>query len=266
MPTSFPQLPDWKHIHLPSTDSTMTRVKELSPDEIPIEEFLLITTDHQTAGHGQVNTHWEAAAGKNLLFSFAFRPQGMAANRQFLLSEALSLSVAEALTPLVGECRVKWPNDVYWHDRKICGMLLDHVLCGSAIGITRTGVGVNVNQPHFEGDAPNPVSVRQILGHDVDRDALLSDILSRFSRHLSLLRSGGGDALHRKYMHTLYRNEGYHPFRDASGHPFEARIADISPMGMLTLAERNGNQRTFAFKEVSFVLPPTPSDDSKDND
>lgn len=247
--------PKWKHEHLEETDSTMTRIAELPTPLIPEGGATLITADYQTQGHGQKGSHWEAACGANLLFSFAFCPQKVEAHEQFFLSEALALAVAETLQPLIGECKVKWPNDVYWHDRKICGMLLQHTLCGGCIARTNVGVGINVNQKEFESDAPNPVSVCQIVCHEVERWPILESILGAFERNLSLIQQGDTQQLHDRYMNSLYRGTGLHTFRDAAGHTFEAAIAHISPLGLLTLQLNNGTQRTFAFKEVSYVLP-----------
>ena len=157
-----PDLPaGWTALHLPETDSTMSALRRQPASDAPFELF---TADFQTAGHGQRGTVWEAERGQNLLFSFRFHPQFLPAARQFALSEALSLAIVRALRPLGVEATVKWPNDIYVGQRKLCGMLLEHTLAGNAIATTLTGVGVNVNQTDFQGDAPNPVSLRQLLG------------------------------------------------------------------------------------------------------
>ncbi len=254
MPFSLHLPANWHHTHYAHTDSTMTRIRMLSiPDSEP-QRVELLTADFQDAGHGQRGTVWEADEGRNLLFSFAFRPLGVRADRQFFLSEALALAVCDALQPWVGHCTVKWPNDVYWNDRKICGMLLEHTLCGQLIHTTCTGVGINVNQTDFKGDAPNPVSIRQITGKDVSRKEVMEKAVERFLHYYAMLLHGETDALHYIYMEHLYRLKGFHPYRDASGHTFEATIADIAPTGLLTLETRSGEKRTFAFKEVSFVI------------
>ena len=238
------------HLHLPTTDSTMLCL--LRPDlAARSEEFVLVTTDFQTAGHGQRGTVWEAAAGRNLLFSFAFHPTFVSAGGQFRLSEALALAVAESLDVLPAEVSVKWPNDIYAGDRKICGMLLEHDLRGTHIYNTRAGVGLNVNQQRFEGDAPNPVSMRQLLGRDTERGPLLSAILHRFCAYYRLLRDGGAATVDERYAARLYRREGLHPFSDAAG-PFSACIHAVRPDGRLVLRDATGRLRTYAFKEVRF--------------
>ena len=246
------------HVHLAETTTTMERLREADLWQQPADVSLL-TTDFQTAGRGQRGTVWEARPGVNLLFGFRFFPQSVAANEQFLLSEALALAVIESLDPHSEGFSVKWPNDIYWHDRKICGMLLEHRLQGPQIASTLTGIGINVNQECFSKALPNPISLLQITGRHTDRATLLHDIMQHFLtiyHHLAMTpeatRHEVGAALHHRYMQRLYRREGFHLFRAATG-TFEARIADISPMGALCLEDRDGKRRTFQFKEVSFV-------------
>lgn len=246
--------PSWHHTHVPRTSSTMTLIRKVTIPESEANRVELITADFQEAGHGQRGTVWEADEGKNLLFSFAFRPKGIRADHQFFLSEALALAVCDALQPLIGNCTVKWPNDIYWNNYKICGMLLEHTLCGQFIDNTRTGVGINVNQQNFKGDAPNPVSIRQIMGKDASRKELMERTIARFVHYYDMLLHSDSNALHNIYMKRLYRRAGFHPYRDSSGQTFEAAIADIAPTGLLTLETRSGERRTFAFKEISFAI------------
>lgn len=246
--------PRWMHQHLDETDSTMSRIMQMPSDMIPADGALLLTADHQTAGHGQRGTSWESAPGANLLFSFAICPQSVKTSEQFFLSEALALAVAEALAPCTGECEVKWPNDVYHEDRKICGMLLQHTLSGDSIARTNVGVGVNVNQREFRSDAPNPVSVWQIRHEDTSRERLLESIINHFASHYADICQHHSELVHKAYLQRLYRREGFHRYRDAEGREFEARISGISPLGVLSLTDQEGRERPFAFKEVSFVI------------
>ena len=166
--TAFAELPaHWHRRHFDEVTSTM---QLLHTDRLADGEVQLVTADFQTRGHGQVNTVWESARARNLTFSFAFRPRHVAAAEQFLLSEIACLAVAHTLDAYTEGISVKWPNDVYHRDRKICGMLLTHTLHGAQIADTLVGIGLNLNQKRFEGDAPNPVSLRQIIGRSVDRE------------------------------------------------------------------------------------------------
>ena len=227
------------------------------------KKILLVTTDYQTHGHGQVNTVWESARGENLLFSFLFRPQHITAGEQFFLSEIACLAVAHTLDAYTEGISVKWPNDVYHHDRKISGMLLRHTLSGAQISATLVGIGLNLNQKQFVGDAPNPVSLRQIIGRPVDRE----EVLNRFAHHFDRLlravtppdpdeRLAQRQRLHREYLRRLYHHDGAHDYVDtASGENFSAHIVDVAPTGQLTLRTTDGRLRHYHFKEVRFVVP-----------
>lgn len=252
MPLSLPDLSaHWYAQCVAHTDSTMLQLRRPEWAERP-ETFVLLHTDYQTAGRGQRGTVWESAPGENLLFGVVFRPTFLPAVQQFFLSEALALAVADAVRPYADGISVKWPNDIYWHERKLAGMLLEHTLRGNSIAHTVAGVGLNVNQSRFVGDAPNPVSLRQVVGHDVSRAALLESILQQFESNYFMLQRGGAAQLHDRYMQCLYRREGWHTYRDRNGR-FTARIAGISPQGVLTLERPDGQMSDYAFKEVSFI-------------
>lgn len=227
------------------------------------KKIQLVTTDYQTHGHGQVNTVWESARGENLLFSFLFRPQHITAGEQFFLSEIACLAVAHTLDAYTEGISVKWPNDVYHHDRKICGMLLRHTLSGAQISATLVGIGLNLNQKQFVGDAPNPVSLRQIIGRPVDREEVLNRFAHHFDRLLRAVTPPNPDErlaqrqrLHREYLRRLYHRDGAHDYVDAaSGETFSAHIIDVAPTGQLTLRTTDGRLRHYYFKEVCFVVP-----------
>ena len=161
---------------------------------------------------------------------------------------------------------MKWPNDVYHRDRKICGMLLTHTLHGAQIADTLVGIGLNLNQKRFEGDAPNPVSLRQIIGRSVDREQVLCDFARRFDLLLQHItqpdpesRLARRRALHGEYLRRLYHREAAYDYVDvASGRRFSAHIVDVAPSGEITLRTAEGNLRHYYFKEVRFVVPPSP--------
>ncbi|MDD7727395.1 MAG: biotin--[acetyl-CoA-carboxylase] ligase, partial [Bacteroidales bacterium] len=142
--------------------------------------------------------------------------------------------------------------DVYVGDRKICGMLLEHDLEGMEICRTLVGVGININQHQFRGDAPNPVSLCQLIHKETDREVILQDLLCHFLRHLHEASSEEGAAvLHTAYLRRLYRRRGFHRFRDANG-VFKAAIADVKSSGELVLRRLDGSLRAYWFKEVQF--------------
>ena len=153
---------DWEIVHITETDSTNQWVKSHRGDHP-----FCVMADYQTAGRGCGTNRWESERGKNLLFSLLLHPKQIPASKQFHISMAISLSIIEALGQHVADLSIKWPNDIYWRNGKIAGILIENTLKGNIIKDSIIGVGLNVNQRHFISDAPNPVSMRQILGHDV---------------------------------------------------------------------------------------------------
>lgn len=244
--------PRFEWIELASTDSTSNFVRNYHP-AVP-KEMTLVSTDFQTAGRGQVGNHWESEQGKNLLFSLRLQPTDIDARQQFILSQAMSLSICETLKEYTEGITIKWPNDIYWHDRKICGFLVENFLTGRRIDTCIIGVGVNVNQDAFRSDAPNPVSLKQITGKETERVFILARIIERFTGYYRQIRSGQHEDIILTYRQSLYRNTGFHPYTDSNG-TFEAEIRDIEPDGHLILADKEGNLRRYAFKEVKCLIP-----------
>lgn len=201
----------------------------------------------QTAGRGQRGNSWEAEPGKNITLSLMLKPEGMEAARQFEVSEAVALGVLDLLRSLgVDEVTVKWPNDVYVGERKICGILIENALSGPYISRSIAGIGLNVNQRQFRSDAPNPVSLWQLTGREYPiaelAEKMVGNILHRLER---------GDN-HADYLANLYRRTGSHPWALPDGSRFLASITDVSPTGFLTLSKFP--DRPFAFKEVSYLI------------
>ena len=198
-----------------------------------------------------------AATLQNLTFSHLLKRPPVKARDQFYLSEAAALAVVEALTAEAGDgFSVKWPNDVYWHDKKACGMLIENSLDGSDIATSIVGIGINVNQERFLSDAPNPVSLINITGHEHDLMALLGRVCSRIERFVdSLSDEDARKSLHQQYMAALYRNDGQmHPYEDAEGNRFMASVASIAPDGTLTLRHDDGTTHDYLFKQVKHII------------
>ena len=152
------------------------------------------------------------------------------------------------------DIRIKWPNDIYWKDRKICGMLIENTLVGRCIENCIIGAGININQQTFCSDAPNPVSLRQITGKEQEPVFILADTIKRFKDYYRKIQQGQTEDIVRNYRERLYRHNGFHLYQDADG-VFEAEIHDVEPTGHLVLTDRDGTTRRYAFKEVSHLIP-----------
>lgn len=155
-------------IRLEETTSTNNYLRGLVGKE-SLPEGSIVVTEYQTAGRGQVGNTWESEPGKNLMFSIILYPDFLPANRQFLISQIAALSVKETLDAYVDGITVKWPNDIYWRDKKICGMLIENDLTGHSLYCSVIGIGININQREFLSDALNPVSLVQITVGNMTR-------------------------------------------------------------------------------------------------
>lgn len=237
-------------VRLAETNSTNNYLRELSNKE-SLPEGSIVIADFQKKGRGQIGNAWESEAGKNLMFSLLIYPDFLPANRQFLISQIASLSVKEALGGYIDSVTVKWPNDVYWKNKKICGMLIENDLSGQHLYSSVIGIGINVNQKEFRSKAPNPVSLTQITGREYDREEVLKRFYRIFFGYYNLLLQEKTDEIVAAYKAALYRGEGFWPYEDEKG-LFEARIQDIEPTGHLVLELADGSLRRYAFKEVSY--------------
>lgn len=240
-----------KVIRLKEVDSTNRYLHDCQ--QLPDGQSVLVVADYQTAGRGQGSNTWESEPGKNLLFSLAIQPKFVPVRRQFLLAEAEALAIKEALDSYTDGITLKWPNDVYWQDRKISGTLIETSLSAGAVKRCVFGTGIDVNQREFYSDAPNPVSLYQILGHEVPLDELLQKVVNGITANLELLAENQFADISTRYHAALYRRTGYHKYQDAEG-MFEAALVEVEDDGHLVLHDRQGHIRRYAFKEVTFVL------------
>lgn len=244
-------------IKVEETTSTNRLAAELATShEVPFA----VSTRNQTHGRGQRGNSWESAPGENVTLSIVWHPRDIAASKQFIISQAVAVAVADMLKIMMpdrsGEIAVKWPNDIYVNDRKIAGILIENSLLGSHINRTIIGIGLNVNQTVFFSDAPNPVSMKLLTGKTYDVDicarTLCETVEKFFNAYLPAHRHG---RLRGRYFSALWRASGYWPYIDvATGKRFDARISNIASSGHITLTEPPGERHTYAFKEVQPVI------------
>jgi len=229
-------------MYITSTNSTNTLLKELLAKGKWRGGERFIRAGYQTAGRGQTGNGWESEEGKNLLCSILLPPDK---NLYFL-----NIAVGVALLRVIGDdFTIKWPNDIYFGDRKAAGILVENAIIGSEIKYSIAGVGLNVNQTVFISDAPNPVSLKQIRGREYDVEQLMNQLLEQVDQVLSEPEQD----VWSYYKTHLYRRAGWYPFEDQNGQ-FEARIEDVLPTGEIVLRDKQGNQRKYHFKQVRYIL------------
>lgn len=217
-------------------------------------EGFIVHTDFQTQGQGQRDNSWESAKGKNLLFSLLLRPRHILVENQFVISQLASLGIKNALDELVpDEAKnffIKWPNDIYWKNKKLGGILIENTLQGRIINASVIGIGLNINQKNFYSDVPNPVSLKQITGENFSVKSVLQTVVTHIYHYYT---EKNAEEIREDYRNKLYRKTGYHLYR-ANGEIFSARISGIGNNGRLMLEDRNGEVRGFYFKEVEAIV------------
>lgn len=241
-----------KIIQLDETASTNTWLRE----HPGTEHATVVATRCQSAGRGQRGNSWESEPGANLTFSILVRCHNIPPSRQMAISRATALAIARWLRrylPDDKEVAVKWPNDIYVGDKKICGILIEHVLTCGKIERTVIGAGININQRQFLSDAPNPVSLSQLTGKEYPLEKMLQEVAEGIISLVEAEDENGGVLTADAYRRNLWRRDGFHPYRNAGG-DFLARIADIAPDGTISLERPDGSISQYAFKEVTAIL------------
>ena len=240
-----------KIINPDKVDSTNSWVA-LHEGELP--EEALVYSHIQTKGRGQKGNSWESAPGKNITASLLIHPKDFLASDQFLISEAVSLAIVSFLNRYGIEAEIKWPNDIYVGNKKICGILVENIILGKHITRSIAGFGINVNQKVFESDAPNPVSMSNITGMEYNIADLVETVAKDIEFYLG--RIGDKEGVHEEYISRLWRNNGkkYGFYDRKAGEHIKAAIHSVAPSGILTLALECGDKREYAFKEVEYIL------------
>jgi len=240
-------------IWLDEIDSTNNYLKNYVP--VSDEKISVVVADYQKSGRGQGDNIWESEIGKNLLFSILVYPVMVPVHCQFLLSMAEALAVKEALDKYTDGITLKWPNDIYWNDKKIGGTLIETTLGGGHIKNCIFGTGIDVNQTEFKSSAPNPVSLKNILGNDIDRKKLMDEIVDSFTKYYAMIENGQYGDISALYHLALYRRHGFFKYRDKeTDKVFDAAIIEVGDDGTLVVRDRNGIISEYRFKEIETVL------------
>ena len=228
----------------------------------------VVAADRQTAGRGRNGHKWVSQPGRCSTMSYAVRiPRAIATDEsvngwlQMIAGcearNAIIAAIRDCGGPLGKDIVLKWPNDIYWKDKKICGILIENDLSGHHIRRSIAGIGININQEVFNSDAPNPVSLKQITGKEHDRYEILAHILRRVQIYYNSLQMEDfavySDEISTRYARSLFRRRGLHPYEDANG-KFLARLLRVEQDGRFVLEDEGGSEREYLFKEVQYIL------------
>ena len=269
MPLPSPGNPIGKpFIELQSIDSTnkyamgLVQGNHLPEGQGEPQHGMSIFTQEQTAGKGQRGKNWLSQKGANIALSIVLNPYPLRIQDQFQLSVCVAVSVYQFFSNYAGdETKIKWPNDIYWRDRKAGGVLIENVVRTSDSGVRDensqawkwavVGIGININQTVFPADLPNPVSLKQITGKNFESVVLAKEICSVLEKNYQLLIAGKFAHLFSYYQIHLYKKDKTVKLKK-NNRVFETTIKGVSETGQLIT--QHSIEERFVFGEVEWML------------
>jgi BirA family biotin operon repressor/biotin-[acetyl-CoA-carboxylase] ligase len=222
----------------------------------------------QVSGKGQRGKQWIAEKNANIILSILLQPASLPLSAQFGLSAAVALAAHDFFSRYAGsDTTIKWPNDIYWQDRKAGGILIENIIGGKKTSITEVsaeespaglswqwavaGIGININQTSFAPGIRNPVSLKQITGKDFDVVKLAKQLHQSVIERVNALLDGNGRSVHELYVSHLYKkNEIVKLKKD--NRVFNAVVKTVSPAGQLIV--RHGIEEAFDWGTIEWVL------------
>ena len=237
-------------------DSTNTYLTGQIASGRDLPQLHTVVCRQQTAGRGMRGNTWTSRPGDSLTFSILLRSDMLQGKQQFAVSELAAWAVMRTFASYMTDdqkqqLRVKWPNAIFYGDRKLAGILIEHSLTGTRVDYSVIGIGMNINDEAFPPELPTAISLRMITGRSLEPMEVLIRLHSELSQLLPDFLLGRYQDVHRHYMKYLYRRDGFFLFTDIQGQ-FRAQIKDVTPEGRLVLQREDGWERAYAFKEVRF--------------
>lgn len=242
--------------HLIETESTnawlMSLAREKRGAGTALPDLYAVYTDFQTAGRGAGSNKWHSSRGLNILTSIYFET-GLAAADQFVFNLWFATSTRRFLAKYVQEVLIKWPNDMYIHDRKLAGDLTEHSVSGNRLDFTVAGIGIDVNEEVFPDWIPNPTSLFLETGHLYDIGTLMDEYLAVLRERRQLLNLDHSAKLREEYLSHLYRLNELQSY-NIKGQRITAIIRNIDHFGRLVLELPDGRREAYGFKEIGYVI------------
>jgi BirA family transcriptional regulator, biotin operon repressor / biotin---[acetyl-CoA-carboxylase] ligase len=251
----IPKITGTQIIILEKTGSTNDYLLEALKLDPALESGTLVMAGYQEKGRGCGTNTWESDPWKNLLISVYYKPLSLRSHLQFYLNMAVSLGVHSFIKTKVKnqDVTVKWPNDLYINDDKSGGLLLQHTISSTSILFSIIGIGLNVNQLRFSGDAPNPVSLRHFIDQDLNLDQCRTELCNELDRYLFLLEQNQFSIIKNLYLSVLYARGVVRKYKYCD-ELIEARIEGISEYGALILEKTDGTNIECDMNDIQFII------------
>jgi BirA family transcriptional regulator, biotin operon repressor / biotin---[acetyl-CoA-carboxylase] ligase len=239
-------------IELESVDSTNNYAMARASAGMASHGTLFFAYD-QWAGKGQRGKVWTSIPGENIILSAVLQPVPLPVTQPFPLSACVALACRDLFSRYAGaaDTTIKWPNDLYWRDRKAGGILIESSVSGGHWTLAVAGMGININQVQFPGTARNPVSLRQIAGQPFDVLTLARELGDLLNQRYHTLESGQSALLVREYNTHLYKRGQTVRLKKGTA-VFETTVEGVSAQG--ELLTRDVLERRFSFGEVEWII------------
>lgn len=187
---------------------------------------------HQTAGKAQRQKSWSSASGENITASFILSTEKLLPSDTFLLSKTMAVAVQKFFKKQAGgETKIKWPNDVYWRDRKTAGILIENIVRGKEWKYAVVGIGININQTLFPALGNKAASLKQITGKTYDLLPLLKELCNELENALRQMEEAPS-IIETTYHSELYKKDEIVKLRKAN-RLFEVKIKGVDATGRL---------------------------------
>jgi len=236
-------------VFMPECHSTNSLALNLCQQSPFIAEGTVVITANQTAGRGQRGNTWDSEPGMNLTFSIILRPNFLATINLFYLNIFSALAIHDYLSEKgCASVFIKWPNDIYVADKKICGLLVENQIQGNELNGSVIGIGLNINQRHFVIE--NATSLSLVLDRQVGLQEELEILLSKIEARYLQLRAGKFSSLMENYLGVMYWLNEVHSFT-AFGDTFKGTICGVDQNGKLRVRIKD-DERVFETKEIRY--------------
>jgi BirA family biotin operon repressor/biotin-[acetyl-CoA-carboxylase] ligase len=255
-------------VELQSVDSTNNYARQQIHAGLALPGMTIFTHE-QLSGKGQRGKDWRSEKDANIILSIVVKPQPLLLTQQFMLNASVAVAVHDFFMKYAGsETKIKWPNDLYWQDRKAGGVLIESIV-GKQESIVESqqvapdsnrdgnwqwaivGIGININQTAFPSALPNPVSLKQITGNDFNVIELAKELCGYIERYFRKLITEDFYGIYDRYVDHLYKRNTVVKLKK-NNRVFEATIKSVSPSGKLIV--QHAIEEEFGFGEVEWLI------------
>jgi BirA family biotin operon repressor/biotin-[acetyl-CoA-carboxylase] ligase len=210
----------------------------------------VVFAHEQTKGKGQRSKEWLSSKGHNIAMSIVIEPEKLSASELFSLSMMAAVGVQECLSNYSDDIKIKWPNDIYWRDRKAAGILIENIWQANELKFAVIGIGININQTEFGQLGTKAISLKQITGKNFEPVALAKELCAIVEEKYGLLISDPSKIVD-QYKSHLYKLHEQVKLKKGN-RVFEAEFKDVNSLGQMVIL--HGTEEKFNVGEIEWII------------